>query len=215
MILLLLSFWGGFDWYPLEVAGEISVYKTILDSQEGSSIIRQYGGEKNLLKGLIHLNSDIFKGGRKVLLPKEYKIKRTPGYLQLIKRDIEIKNYNRYAALYKEGELKEEWRELKAESTNKLGISSLETISYTRLKELFPERISPTKREKGKMREEEIEEPENESAFIEEIPAKHFFSFLLIEENGREKLIPVILHLSPIKEAIEMFRRMEHEGGER
>ncbi|MCK4528044.1 hypothetical protein KAW18_11800 [candidate division WOR-3 bacterium] len=208
MILLLLSFWGGFDWYPLEVAGDISVYKTILDSQEGSSIIRRYGGEKNLLKGLIHLNSDIFKGGRKVLLPKKYKIKRTPGYLQLIKRDIEIKNYNRYAALYKEGELKEEWRQLKAESTNKLGISSLEAISYTRLKELFPERIIPTE-------ETGIEEPENESAFIEEIPAKHFFSFLLIEENGREKLIPVILHLSPIEEAIEMFRRMEDEGGER
>ncbi len=208
MILLLLSFWGGFDWYPLEVAGDISVYKTILDSQEGSSIIKRYGGEENLMRGLITLDSGIFEGGVKVLLPKGCKIKRTPEYLRLIKRAIELEYYDRYSALYKEGELEKEWREVKEKAANELGTPSLETISYTRLKEFFPERIIPTE-------ETGIEEPETESAFIKAIPAKHFFSFLLIEENGREKLIPVILHLSPIEEAIEKFIKMEYEGGER
>ncbi|MBA7616809.1 hypothetical protein ES703_24109 [subsurface metagenome] len=108
---------------------------------------------------------------------------------------------------------------MKSETKSKLGISSLENSSREELRKFFPERIHPTKEEMERMEKEglEREEARMEEERKEEIeyPAKSYFSFLLIEENGRERLIPVILHLSPIDELIEKFTEDEEQGGER
>lgn len=217
MILLFISLLGGFAWYP--ISGGANSYEMVLNSEEGRSIIMQYGGKENLVKSSIPLGAGIFKGGEMVLLPKGLKIKGTPRNLKFMKRAISIEKYDRYSAIYKEGELEAEWEELKSETKSKLGISSLENSSREELREFFPERIHPTKEEMERMEKEglEREEARLEEERKEEIeyPAKSYFSFLLIEENGRERLIPVILHLSPIDELIEKFTEDEEQGGER
>jgi len=215
MIFLFLSLWGSFKWYPIsENDINSNLYEVILNSGEGSSIIMQYGGEENLVKGFIHLYGDIFKGGGMVLLPKEFKITITPENLQLLKRAIPVKNYNRYSALYKAREFMREWKELERESEDNLGISSLENLSLKKLRELLPERVPPTKDEIEKVNIKELEsdeirisEKETERGII--YPRKYYFSFLLIEENWRKRLIPVILHLSPIDETIKKLKRVE------
>jgi len=209
MILLFLSFLIGFAWYPLEDVRDMSAYEMVLNSEEGHSIIMQYGGKENLVKSSIPLGAGVFKGGEMVLLIKGLKIKRTPENLKLMKRAISMERYNRYSALYEEGELKAEWEELKRETESKLGISSLEEIPREELREFFPERILPT--EEGFEREQGTLEKEGKEEI--EYPAKSYFSFLLTEENGMERLRIVILHLSPIDELIEKIT--EEEGGER
>lgn len=215
MILLFLSLLGGFKWHSIpEGAINRNLYKVILNTEEGSSMIMRYGGEENLVRGFIHLDYGIFAGGNMVLLHKRFKIKRTPENLILVKRAIEMEKHNRYAALYKGGEFKEEWKELKRETENKLKITSLDDLSRERLREFFPERVLPTKKEIERLKregllEEEMEISERESEETVTYPGNIYFSFLLVEENGRERLIPVILHLSPIDELIEKFTEDE------
>lgn len=225
MILLILSFLSGFQWYPIREASiDENLYNVILNSNEGSSIIMKYGGEENLVKSTIHLGASIFKGGMKVLLPKEFKIKQIPKDIKLLKRHIEMESYDRYSALYKGSEFKEEWNELKRETESKLGISSLDSLPLEEARLLFPERIPPRAEEREKMEKEVLEEEEKEESIT--YPGKNYFSFLLIEEKGRERLLPVILHLSPVEEKLEGFKRIEEtytvekvereeEGGER
>lgn len=220
MILLFLSLWGSFAWHPIsEIDIGKNTYETILNSHEGRSVIMQYGGERNLVKGSIRLGADIFKGGEMVLLPKGCQIRRAPENLLLMKRAIELKKYDRYGAFYKEGRLKEEWQELESESAYELGVSSLEAISPERLNEYFPDLVSPSREEMEKVKKESSESvemrPEEEREREIRYPEKSYFSFLLIEENGRERLIPVLLRLSPIEELIEKSVTEKEEGGER
>ncbi|MCK4225597.1 hypothetical protein KAX29_01760 [candidate division WOR-3 bacterium] len=220
MILLFLSFWGSFAWHPIsEIDIGKNTYETILNSHEGRSVIMQYGGERNLVKGSISLGASIFKGGEMVLLPKGCQIRRVPENLLLMKRAIKMKKYDRYGASYKEGRLKEEWQELETESAYELGVSSLEAISPERLNEYFPDLVSPSREEMEKVKKEGSENvemrPEEEKEREISYPEKNYFSFLLIEENGRERLIPVILRLSPIEELMEEFVTEKEEGGER
>ena len=130
-----------------------------------------------------------------------------------------MKKYDRYGAFYKEGRLKEEWQELESESAYELGVSSLEAISPERLNEYFPDLVSPSREEMEKVKKEGSENvemrPEEEKEREISYPEKNYFSFLLIEENGRERLIPVILRLSPIEELMEEFVTEKEEGGER
>ncbi len=221
MILLFLSLWSGFAWHSIpESAIDEDLYEVILNSEEGSSMIMRYGGVENLVRGFIHLDYGIFEGGNMVLLHKRFKIKRTPENLILVKRAIEMKKHNRYAALYKGEKFKEEWKKLKRETESKLRISSLEDLSRERLREFFPERVPPTKKEIERLKmeglgEEEMRVSEREREEREIYPEKIYFSFLSVEENGRERLMPVILQLSPIDELIGKFTRTEEEGGER
>ncbi|TET98846.1 MAG: hypothetical protein E3J23_06130 [Candidatus Stahlbacteria bacterium] len=214
MIYLLLYIISSFPWYPIsesEIYGNLK--EMILNSKEISSIVMRYGGEEYLVNGLIHLDGDVFKGGEMVLLTKDYKIARTPENLQLLNRNIEMEKYNRYTALYREGRLKDEWMELERESEFKLGISSLENLPIDKLRELFPERIRSPEEEMEERGFEllDIEEEGTKEREIEgetKYPRKHYISFILVEENWREKLFPVILHLSPIDEKIEEMRSM-------
>lgn len=217
MILLFISFWSGFAWYP--IYGGANAYETVLNSEEGRSIIGQYGGEENLVKSSIPLGADIFRGGEMVLLPKGIKIRQTPRNLKFMKRAIEMEKYDRYSAIYKEGAFIREWQDLMSETESKLGISSLDGISRERLREFFPERIHPPENEMDRIEKEGLEREEAilKEEMKEEIeyPTKSYFSFLLTEEDGRQRLRIVIIHLSPINELIEKFNQDKEKGGER
>jgi len=216
MILLFISFWSGFAWYP--IYGGANVYETVLNSEDGLSIINQYGGEENLVKSSIPLGAGIFKGGEMVLLPKGVKIRQTPRSLKFMKRAIEMEKFDRYSAIYKEGDLIREWQDLMSETEGKLGVSSLDRISRERLREFFPVRIHPPEEEMERMNSGELEREETrlEEERKEEIeyPEKSYFSFLLTEEDGRQRLRIVIMRLSPIDELIEKFNRDKEQGGE-
>ena len=217
MILLFISLLGGFLWYPIYI--DVNAYETVLNSEEGRSIINQYGGEENLVKSSIPLGADIFRGGEMVLLPKGVKIRQTPRNLKFMKRAILLEKYDRYSAIYKEGAFIREWQELKSETESKMGVSSLDGISRERLREFFPERIHPPENEMDRIEKEGLEREEAilKEEMKEEIeyPTKSYFSFLLTEENGRQKLRIVIIRLSPIDELIEKFNEDEEQGGER
>jgi hypothetical protein len=208
MIYLIISILSSFPWYPISMGGINNVYEFILNSDEGSLIISRYGGEEYLMKKIIRLNGDIFSSGVKILLLKEYKIEGVPENLQAIKRPIKMKKYNRFSAIYKEGELKEEWNELVSKSEDELEISSLTDLSLEDFEKLLPEKIStPEKEIKPKNDIEDSWELKTEG--IKTYPRKHYFSFILIEENFVEKLVPVILNLSPIDEVIQKLENTE------
>lgn len=217
MILLFISFWSGFAWYP--IYGDANVYETVLNSEEGLSIINQYGGEGNLVKSSIPIDADIFRGGEMVLLPKGVRIRQTPINLKFMKRAIEMEKYDRYSAIYKEGAFIREWQELESEIESKLGISSLDEISRERLREIFPERIHPPEEETERMSSGVL--GSEEAGLVEEgkeeidYPTKSYFSFLLTEEDSRQKIRIVVIRLSPIDELIEKFNQDKEQGGER
>lgn len=213
MISLVLIFISNFSWYPIS---EDFIYENlnelILNSGELSAIFRQYGGEEYIIKGFIHLHGNIFKGGEMVLLPKEYKIIRTPESLKLQKRNIDMKKYNRFTALYREGEFISEWNELARESEDKLDISSIESLSLDELSMLFPQKILPPKEEiieTIELHTEEVEISEEEKYSEIKYPRKNYLSFILVDDGLVERLFPVILHLCPVDEKIEELQSMD------
>jgi len=231
MILLFLSLVSGFQWYPINYSPDKRFYNIIVNSNEGKAIIWRYGGNENLIKMLVHLEGGVFNGGERVLLPKNYKIKMTPLNLQLVPRAIDMRTYRRYSALYNEGELEIKWKELKRESEELLEILSLEQASLDELRELLPDRIPPPRKEMATLnrftdetedlrtlKKDEINLQGEEGEFeIEEekeikIPEEYYFSFILLEENRKERLLPVILYLSPFNELIEESIEEEKEG---
>jgi hypothetical protein len=213
MTQILLFLISTFQWYPLQLSeGNLDAYNAILNSNEGNSIIMQYGGEKYVLKGLIPLNGDIFEGGAKVLLPGEYKITRAPENLKFFKR-LKTKKYNRYSAVYKEGELIKIWNELKATSAMELGTSSLDKITKDRLRELIPELNQSNRVEIDEVKDEKLEK-QKEKENINIYPKRYYFSFILVQENGYDKLIPVLLSLKPVDDLINNLLVEEEEGEE-
>jgi hypothetical protein len=215
MIILLIFYINSFSWYPItesDIYGNFN--ETIKNSSEISSIVRQYGGEEYLIKGFIHLDSDIFKGGEMVLLPKEYKVMRIPYNLKMHKRNIDMRKYNRFTALYREGVLKRKYRELIIKSEDELGISSLKNTSINELRELFPTRIMPGREERERIEALELytEEEEISSGRTEreiEYPKEYYLSFISIEDDWIERLFPVILHLCPVEGRIEELKNLD------
>jgi hypothetical protein len=194
--------------------GDKCMYSLIIESEEGSKVIRQYGGEENILKSFIILDGSVFRGGGTVVLPQRYSIKKVPEDLKLLRRSINIDNFKRYSALCEEGEMKDKWEELIEKAEDILSISSLRNVSSGKLGELFPDRIyNKEDKDNKEIIEENIDEEseylETEDKFI--IPTKHYFSFISVEEDWHEKLIPVILHLSPLDERIFEIQKKENE----
>ena len=215
MIYLVFIFISNFPWYPISedyIYGNLN--ELIQNSGEISAIVQQYGGEEYLIKGFIHLYGNIFKGGEMVLLPKGYKVTKVPENLKLIKRNIDMKKYNRFTALYKEGELIGEWNELARESEDKLGISSIESLSMDELSILFPRKILPQKEEIERigtieLHTEEVEFSEEEEDDEIKYPRKNYLSFILVDDGWVERLFPVILHLYPVDERIKELQSMD------
>lgn len=215
MINLLILFISSFSWYPISKNFISENFNLMIsNSSELSRVVGQYGGEEYIIKGFIHLDGDIFKGGEMVLLPKEYKVMRIPNNLKMHKRNIDMRKYNRYTALYKEGELKRKYSELIRESEDKLGISSLKNSSLNELRELFPMSIMPGKEEMERIEalelyteEEEISSGNKENVI--EYPGEYYLSFILIEDGWIERLFPVILHLCPVEDRIEDLKSLD------
>ena len=202
MLLLLFSIaiGGRFDWQEIEKQGIQGIYEDI----QNSSVVQSYG-KRNLEKRFIYLNSGIFRGGCKVLFSKGTEIEGLPRDLELMKRAIKMKKFDRYSALYREGELKHVWEELESESARKLGISSLTMVE---MRKIFPE--EDFKNEKGEI------EP---SLILEKIkgvkyPLRIYYSFMDIEENRTRKLIPVVMKLCPMDEKIEEYIRGLNSKGD-
>jgi hypothetical protein len=189
LFLLILSFHSGFDWVELEKAEVAEISRGVKESP----MAKRYG-KQNLEKWIIHLTSDIFRGGCMVILSKGTEIRRVPDNLKIVNSGIKMKKFDRYVALYEKGELKREWEKLEKESAEKLGISSL---SFEELERFLPdenyeEGSGKTNTEFDKMADIEF-------------PVKTYYSFMEIEEKGMRKLIPVVLELCPIAEKIEEY----------
>jgi hypothetical protein len=199
LFLLILSFHSGFDWVELEKTETGEISEVIKESK----LVKRYG-EQNLEKWIIQLTSDIFGGGCKIILSKGTKIERVPEGLKIYKRAIKMKKFDRYSALYEEGELKREWKKLERESADELGNSSLlEDLG----KILSDKRCNTCN---------EVEERINPKAMEEltgiEFPSKTYYSFIEIEEKGDVKLIPVVLELCPLADKIGEYMNSS-EGG--
>ncbi|MEJ2355620.1 MAG: hypothetical protein P8Y62_06950 [candidate division WOR-3 bacterium] len=200
LFLLMLSFYSEFDWYQLEMTGRGGIYEGIMES----SVVKEYGTNR-IEKKFIYLTSGIFGGGSRVLFSKGSEIRGLPKGLKLMKRAIRMKKFDRYSALYEEGELKHVWKELEKESARKLGIPSL---TLQEMRKICPE--DDFKNEKGEI------EP---SLILEKIkgvkyPLRIYYSFMDIEENRTRKLIPVVMKLCPMDEKIEEYIRGLNSKGD-
>jgi hypothetical protein len=198
------------------------VYNAIINSNEAKAIIWRYGGNENLSKMVLHLDGEIFESGEKLLLPKNYKVKDTPINLIIIPRAIQTKLYRRYSVIYKEGVLKNKWEDLKSEIEDSLKISSLENASLNELREHLSAHIPPPTEERTvenrlhknleNISDLGIDEEQFKSDQKEvKIPEEYYFSFLLLKEDWDEKLLPVVLHLSPAENKIEDLMEIERE----
>jgi hypothetical protein len=198
LFLLILSFYSEFEWYQLQGPGARGISEEIMKSP----VVKKYG-KNRIEKRFIYLTSGIFRGGSRVLFLKGSEIRGLPKGLELMKRAIKMKKFDRYSALYEEGELKKVWEELEEESARKLGISSL---SLEKMRKILPR-----------------EDYENEEGKIEpglmldkiggiKYPSRTYYSFIEIEEDRTIKRIPVVLKLCPIEDKIEEY--MSSMGGD-
>jgi len=200
LFLLILSFYSEFDWYQLEETSVRGISEEIMESP----VVRKYGKDR-LRKKYIYLDSGIFGGGSRVLFSKGTEIEGLPKGLKLMRRAIKMKKFDRYSALYEEGELKHVWKELENESARKLGIPSL---TMAEMRKIFPE--GNFKNEEGKI------EP---GLMLDKIggikyPLRIYYSFMEIEENRTRKLIPVVMKLCPMDEKIEEYIRGLNSKGD-
>ncbi len=202
MFILILTFLGTFEWYPVE--GK-NVSKEILES----SVVERF--EKNRLrKSFVKLDADIFKGGCMVLVPKGYTILEAPEGLKLMENYIEIEKYDRYSTFYESGELERKWNELKRELAENIGGIYSRTPSLEVLrKRLLPGGVSAS--------ENSMDVPQIEEDQDIEYPRKVYYSFLLIEKDRKLIVIPVLLVLSPVDEIYKEIRKemIEAKGGEK
>lgn len=222
MVLLFICFLSGFEWYPLvdNTTGK-NLYEAILETDCGHEIIGRYGGKEVLDNRLILIDGGVFEGGAKVLLPKKYKLKKFPDDLKLLKRYINLEKYNRYSAVYKEGELKEVWEKLYKETSEKFRLSSIQELPPEKLRTLNP-KLNLARRQGDVEKEKQSRAKNNLSPRLSgresvSFPSKTFFSFLLIEgvADGSEKLVPVVLELSPIESIVKEILKDKSEGEKR
>jgi hypothetical protein len=197
LFLLILSFHSGFDWVELEKTEALEISEVIKESK----LVKRYG-EQSLEKWIIHLTSDVFGGGCMVVLSKGTQVIRVPDNLKIVNSGIKMKKFDRYVALYEEGDLKREWKKLEKESAEKLGISSLSSEEL--------ERFLP-----GEDYKEGTVEMNTEFDKIADIefPERTYYSFMEIEKNGTRKLIPVVMEFCPIGEKIgEYMENLDRKG---
>ena len=156
-------------------------------------MIEEYGKEI-LKKSLVHFDDDIFRAGDKLVIPERAKILRIPIGIELKKTDIDIVKHDRYSVKYGEGTLKDEWERLKSESAQKMGVSSLDNLTFEQISDfsvkIASENVNRKKSKKG-------------NTVFNEYPHKSYISFVLIEINGRRKILPVVLSISPIDRLLQ------------
>ena len=194
LLLLILSFYSEFEWYEAEKTDVKGISEEIKESPMGGSRIE---------KRFIFLNSGIFRGGCKVLFSKGTEIEGLPRGLKLMKRAIKAKKFDRYSALYEEGELKQEWERLEKQSANMLGVSSL---SLEELKRFLPSEDSREATGNMELKLKDKRKPGKK------YPSKTYYSFVEIKENRMIKLVPIVIRLCPIEEVIEEYMN-SMEGG--
>jgi thiaminase len=202
MLILLLTFLGTYDWYPVE---GVNASKEVLKS----SIVQRFG-KNRLRKSFIKLDAGIFKGGCMALVPEGYKIREVPEGLKFMINYIEVEKYDRYTAVYKSGKLEKEWNKLKRELTENIGGIHFGTPSLKELREeLISENFIRLDSLSNRSRTEKKKDIRK--------PKKVYYSFLLVQKENDRKLIPVLLVLSPAGEIYKEIRRemSEEKGGEK
>ena len=200
MFILLLTFLGTYEWYPVE-SGNVS--KEVLES----SVVESFG-KNRLRKSFVKLDSDIFTGGCMVLLPKGYTVLEAPEGLKLMENYIEIDNFDRYSAIYESGKMEKKWNRLKRELIENIGGIHFGTPSLDALrKRLLPGDVSHPDKAADVSQAEEVQEIE--------YPKEVYYSFLLVGNHGKQVIIPVLLVLSPIDEIYKQIRKemSEAKGG--
>ena len=194
LFLLILSFYSEFEWHEVKRASVKVISEEIKESPMGGSRIE---------KRFIFLNSGIFRGGCRVVFSKGTGIERLPRGLKFMKRAIKAKKFDRYSALYEEGELKQEWERLEKQSANMLGVSSL---SLEELKRFLPSEDSREATGNMELKLKDKRKPGKK------YPSKTYYSFVEIKENRMIKLVPIVIRLCPIEEVIEEYMN-SMEGG--
>ncbi len=202
-MMLLLLFLSGFEWTELTVSDPKDI-----TSQIKQEIKNNFDG-KEVINRMVYLDESVFTGGCKFLVPKGFYIKEAPNEMKLKKRYIKMVKYDRYSLTIREGKLEAEWRKLKSEFESVcLDGKSIESISKDKAKlmEYFPELLSSeedfAREEKSREGRPEVSTSRNNQK-RETFPEKTYFSFILIKKEYQEKLIPVILQLSPMESLIE------------
>jgi len=208
-MVLLLLFLSGFEWTELTVSDPKDI-----TSQIKQEIENNFDG-KDVINRMVYLDESVFTGGCKFLAPKGFYIKEAPNEMKLKKRYIKMVKYDRYSLTIREGKLEAEWRKLKSEFESVcLDGKSIESIlkDKAKLMEYFPELLSY---EQNSVREEESREgrlkmrASRNDRERETFPEKTYFSFILIEKGYQEKIIPVIISLSPMRSLIEKTEKGE------
>lgn len=189
--LLLFSFVMGssFEWQEVEYFDAKSITRQI----KNSSIVASYG-EENLKKKLTYFDDDVFECGNKLILPEGARIIRMPDGFEVSKTDIKIIKHERYAVTYKEGWLKDEWQRLVRESASKMGVSSLDNLTVEQVMQI-KSRISSGNHG--------VRKSKRVNRVVRNYPERIYISFILIEIDGQDKLLPVVLAISPIQDLLD------------
>lgn len=211
-ILSLITFMGSISWTPMKNDDNLTISQYVIKS----SIVQDYG-KSSLIKQFININSDIFYGGCKVLIPKGAVIIGAPAGLSLLKENVHIDRYDWYTALYKEGDLKGTWDQMKRKSYFGIKIDNLDDLKKEDIESLSKKnpKLRIDNREKNKNLQISSIPPNNEN--IERKPIrksnhKVYVSFIVIEENNEYKILPIVLRLDPEVEIKNHILKL-NEGG--
>ena len=215
-ILSFITLMGSIAWTPIKNDNTYSISQSVLHS----SFLADYGNDA-LIRRFINLNSNIFSGGDKVLLPKNITIVETPDNLRLIKAPINLSRYDWYTALYSQGPLKDQWKRLKQRVYSSFGINKLVDLNKDKIKTLAQKdpKISILEQKKRikKVKISDVATGKGEAKTLPVVSNGHksFLSYIVIEtEGGDYKILPVVLRLSPRKK-IENYISKRAEGGKR
>jgi chaperonin cofactor prefoldin len=179
MLLFLISF-GSFEWKELKNTDPKEItYQIKQEIEENVSRSRK------VINSLVYLDDKVFKEGGTLLVPHGFKIKEVPSQMELKKLYVKMAKYDRYAVVIGEGRIESKWKKLKDEFKSALGDNSIESLL------------------------KDIDENTGIKRTIGSFPEETYFSFILIEKEGEEKLIPVILNLSPLRSIIEGVKEGE------
>lgn len=191
VLLLLFSFLNvaTFEWEEVKYYDAKEITKQVKESP----VVKSYG--KGILKkNLIHFNDKIFESGNKLVIPEGAHILRLPAGLEVSKTNVDVVKHDRYAVTYEEGKLKDEWMRLKRESAKVMGVSSLDNVTGRQL-----ERIMSRINDKSQI----VKQSKRVKRIAKKYPEKIYISFILIEINGQDKLLPVVLSISPIQTLLD------------
>ena len=215
-ILSLITLFGSMSWTPVKSDNTRQISQYFINS----GVVKDYG-EESLIRQFVNLNSDIFSGGCKVMIPKGATIVRGPENLKLIKQPVKMANFDWYTALYEDGDLKYKWNDMKSHVYSKLGIGELASINTENLKTIskkIPElQALVEKPEKGM---QISSTPPNDKKAVERAVDinmyKVYTSFIIIETDaGEYKVLPVILRLNPEQELENRVTQLSEEVTEK